>query len=64
MTYYTYVLYSKTINKFYVGSTNNLKRRIAEHKRHKTKTTTRIKEWSLVYYESCLSKKDAQEREK
>lgn len=64
MIYYTYVLYSKNLNKFYIGSTNDLKRRIAEHKNGKTYTTLRMKDFKLAYYESCLSKKDAQDREK
>jgi len=64
MFWYTYSLYSKKLDKFYIGSTNDLKRRIKEHKFSKTYTTIRMKDWKLVYYEACLSKKDAQNREK
>jgi len=62
--YYVYALYSKRSNKFYIGLTSNLKRRLLEHKRGKTHTTYRMPEWKLVYYEYCLSKKDAELREK
>jgi putative endonuclease len=64
VAWYTYVLYSKKLNRFYIGSTNNLKRRIAEHKSGKTHTTFRMKNHKLVYCEICLSKKDAQNRER
>jgi putative endonuclease len=59
MSWYTYVFYNHTLNKFYIGSTNNLKRRIKEHQNKKTQTTSRGGEWKLVYFEVCLSKKDA-----
>jgi len=64
MNWYTYALYSKNLNKFYIGSTNDLKRRLIEHKNGKTHTTLRMKDFKLAYYEVCLSKKDAQDRER
>ncbi len=64
MLWYTYTLYSKKLDKFYIGSTNDLKRRIKEHKSGKVHTTIRMKDWKLIYYEVCLSKKDAQNRER
>jgi putative endonuclease len=63
MNWYTYVLYSKNLNKFYIGSTNDLERRLKEHRRGKTYTSFRMKDHKLVYCEICLSKKDAQDRE-
>jgi putative endonuclease len=62
--YYTYALYSKKINKFYIGFTDNLKRRTKEHKSGKTHSTKRMKDFELTYYEACKSKKDAQDRER
>jgi len=62
--YYVYVLYSKKQNKFYIGLTNNLKKRILEHQRNKVHTTYRMRSPKLVYFEACLSKQDAQIREK
>jgi len=64
MLWYTYTLYSSKLNKFYIGSTNDLKRRFREHKLGGTYTTVRMKNWKLIYYECCLSKKDAQDRER
>ena len=62
--HYIYVLYSKTQNKFYIGLTNNLKRRFFEHKRNKVYTTYRMKTPKMAYVEICISKLDAQNREK
>ena len=62
--HYVYALWSSRQKKFYIGQTNDLKRRIAEHKNGKTQTTDRLANWKLVYYEACLSKKDAEHRER
>ena len=64
MNWHTYALYSRDLDKFYIGSTNNLKRRLNEHRPGKTCTTYRMKDFKLVYCEICLSKKDAQNRER
>ncbi len=64
MIWYTYALYSKNLDKFYIGSTNDLKRRLKEHKRGKTHTTLRMKDYIVIYCEICLAKKDAQKRER
>ncbi len=55
--YYVYILHSKKEQKFYYGYTDNLRRRIREHKTIK-------KSYKLVYYEGHLIKKDALERER
>ena len=62
--YYVYALYSKTQDKFYIGLTSNLKRRISEHQQEKVHTTHRMQKPKLVYCEICLSKQDAQGRER
>ncbi len=62
--FYIYAFYDKIRKVFYVGFTNDLKRRVREHKIGKTQTTSRMTDKLLVYYEACLSKKDAVEREK
>lgn len=61
--YYIYALYNKKLDKIYIGFTNNLKQRIQDHKNNKVHTTYRMGEIKLIYYEACLSKKDAQTRE-
>lgn len=62
--YYVYVLYSRQYNRFYIGYTDDLRQRFQEHKDKKFHTTQRMEEIILVYYEACLSKKDATARER
>ncbi|MCX6720392.1 MAG: GIY-YIG nuclease family protein [Candidatus Staskawiczbacteria bacterium] len=62
--FYTYAFYDKTRGIFYIGFTNDLKRRVKEHQLGKTQTTQRMPDKLLVYYEACLSKKDAEDRER
>ncbi|MDO8554966.1 MAG: GIY-YIG nuclease family protein [bacterium] len=62
--WYAYVLYSQSLDKFYIGSTGGLKQRLAEHRSNKVHTTSRMKKPELIYYEACVSKKDAMIREK
>ncbi len=62
--FYVYVLYSKNHDKFYIGYTGDLKQRIQDHKDNRVKTTEKFGDCKLVYYETCLSRKDATIREK
>ena len=62
--FYVYVLKSKKDNKLYIGYTNNLNRRIQEHNKGRTFSTAYRGAFSLVYYESYKSQKDATAREK
>lgn len=59
--YYFYVLENE-VNGLYFGATNDLRRRLAEHKRGKS-YATRGHEWKLVYYEAYSSEEDARRRE-
>ena len=62
--YYTYVLLSVKDNQFYVGATNNLKKRIWRHKNGLVPSTKNRRPINLIYYEACLNQKDAYSREK
>lgn len=62
--YYVYVLLSLKDNKFYIGSTNNLKRRLKEHLAGKNISTSKRLPLKLIYFEGHLSKSDAERREK
>ncbi|MEK7608906.1 MAG: GIY-YIG nuclease family protein, partial [Patescibacteria group bacterium] len=58
------VLYSQEQNKFYIGSTGDLRRRMYEHNNKKSLSDKTIKNLKLVYYECCISKSDSTKREK
>lgn len=47
----------------YIGSTNDLKRRLSEHNANKVPSTKLRSPFELVYYESYSSEKDARHRE-
>ena len=61
--YYVYVLYSKEQDKFYIGYTEDLRRRMAEHNSKKSLSDRVLKNLKLVYYEACKAKRDAMRRE-
>lgn len=62
--FYVYVLLSLKDNKFYIGSTNDLKRRLREHFAGKNISTSKRLPLKLIYFEGHLAKSDAERREK
>ena len=66
MQYYVYFMSSNNKNALYVGVTNNLQKRVWEHKNniHADSFTTQYRCNNLVYYEIFGDIKDALEREK
>ena len=61
--YFVYILYSPKLDKYYVGSTNNLERRLAEHNRGKTSFASLGMPWELKYSESFATRAEAYRRE-
>lgn len=64
MFFFTYVLQSSKDNKLYIGWTTNLKNRVEKHNNGKVFATRERAPLKLIYYEACLSKSKAIEREK
>ena len=60
--YTIYVLKDKN-GKLYKGITNNLSRRLNEHKRGKTNTTAKMKDFALIYKENYNDFIEARKRE-
>ena len=63
MTAYCYILFSSKLNKYYIGSTTDIERRLAEHNRGKEKFTQTGIPWILVYKEVFSELKPARQRE-
>ena len=64
-TYYVYILTNRHNTVLYVGVTNNLERRLFEHKNRLVKGfTSRYNIDKLVYYETCEDAGKAIVREK
>ena len=59
-----YILKNESTGRFYIGSTNNLKRRLKQHKQGLTRTTKILKTYTLVYTEEFDSIIEARKREK
>jgi putative endonuclease len=63
--YYIYTLTSESNSVLYVGFTNDLKRRVYEHKNHLVEGfTSRYRINKLVYFETCSDVNSAITREK
>ena len=62
--FYTYVLFSETDKKFYIGFTKDLKKRVEEHQNGSVPSTAHRRPFMLIYYEACLNENDAIKREK
>ena len=60
--YYVYVLREIEGERFYLGSTSDLRRRVTEHNQGKSQST-RNGQWQLVYYEAYITELAARERE-
>ncbi|MCX6823502.1 MAG: GIY-YIG nuclease family protein [candidate division SR1 bacterium] len=50
-------------DRYYIGSTNDLERRLKEHKQGKTPTTKRIGDWKLIKIIMCTSRIEARQLE-
>ncbi len=64
MLFIVYILHSSKLDRYYVGYTNDIERRISEHNRKKGKYTDAGIPWSLAYSEEYATKKGAMDREK
>ena len=62
--FYTYILYSSKIDRFYIGSTNNLPDRLHRHNARQSKSTrSGAPDWAIVYSEVFPSRSLAFRRE-
>ena len=62
--YYFYVLQFGQSKKLYKGVTNDLKRRIKEHRNGLSEFTSKNGKFKLIFYEAYLDRRDAREAEK
>jgi putative endonuclease len=62
--YYSYILYSSKLDKYYIGSTSDLAGRLRRHNSSGSGFTSTGKPWELVYQEEYPDKSQALKREK
>ena len=64
MIYYTYIIYSKKIDKFYIGYSANIEDRLRKHNTNNKSFTGKANDWEIVYTQTFEKKTDAIIREK
>ncbi len=52
-----YVLYSRKLDRLYIGQTEDLKKRLGEHRRGESFWTRRAQDWQLVYQEELVTRR-------
>jgi putative endonuclease len=62
--YFVYILKNDFLDKHYIGSTNNLERRLEEHNRGQTKSTKKNGLWCVIYTEKFETPIVAKKRER
>ncbi|MCX6290889.1 MAG: GIY-YIG nuclease family protein [Bacteroidetes bacterium] len=64
--FFVYILNSDKLNRFYIGSTKNLKERLAKHRTHfygNLNFTSKANDWTLYFHIECLTEKQARKIE-
>lgn len=61
--YVVYVLKSLAKERYYIGCSRNLEKRIKYHNSGKNKSTKPYKPWEIIYFEEYNDKKQAFQRE-
>ena len=61
---YVYIIYSKRRDRYYIGQTENIEKRIKEHNAGYTKSTKCGKPWELKYHEEYMERQEAVQRER
>jgi len=61
--YYCYILYSKKLDKHYIGSTRDLGGRLQRHNTSNHGFTSTGKPWEIKYFERFEKKTEALKRE-
>ena len=64
MQYFVYILYSETLDKYYVGSTQDLAERLRRHNEGRNKSTKAGIPWKRVYQESYSDRSAAYRKER
>ncbi len=59
MNYFTYILYSSKLHRYYYGQTSDLLRRLEEHNSGLTKSTKAGIPWEIIYSKSFTTRIEA-----
>jgi len=59
MNYTTYILYSKIIDRYYIGYTSDIDARLIRHNQKSKGFTGSVNDWEVVYQEYFKTKEEA-----
>ena len=51
MPFHLYILYSEKLDRYYIGATGNLHKRLEKHIQSSSGFTSKAQDWKLVYSE-------------
>jgi putative endonuclease len=63
MPYHVYILFSTTINQYYIGHSHDLHDRLLRHNNSGSRATKKANDWAIVYTETFDTKAAAFQRE-
>ena len=61
--FYLYILYSKSIDHYYIGQTSDLDGRLRRHNNSSSRFTSRATDWQIIYFEEYPTRSEAAKRE-
>lgn len=61
--FYVYVIQNDLNGKYYIGSTRDINKRLADHNYGRTKSTKNRGTWKLIYKEEYITNTEARKRE-
>ena len=61
---YVYILHSSSLNKYYIGQTQDMKERLIRHNSGREKYTKAGTPWNLAWFTKCDTRSDAMKLEK
>ena len=61
--FYLYILYSKSLDQYYIGHSENLEDRLYGHNNSGSKSIKKANDWIVVYKEEFLTRSEAMKRE-
>ena len=64
MKFYVYILYSRYLGNYYIGSTSDVENRLKKHLSNHKGYTSKAKDWIVVYKEEFRTKSEALFRER
>jgi putative endonuclease len=64
MLFYVYIIYSRKLDKYYVGHTEDIAKRLEQHNSGISTFTAKSSDWEIVYQEVFETREGARLREK